>query len=187
MSIAGSQLHIAGCSVSHIKYMEVGEIRTMPIGDRIRARFEYVLRPTGPISKEVVFQIKKIQAEIPKGAAWDMFEKIKNETPGKLTSTDAEYKKSSMWDAALKFVKMTFFFSPLVVMATDGPSSASMERKKIRKSAKEWRRYLTKNPEGKKIVASYQGKDGGKRIQDIMLSIMSGAFPKEAKSVVSVG
>lgn len=161
--------------------MESGEFRTMPIADRLKARFEYILKPTGPISKEVVLQIKKIQGEIPKGAAWDMFEKIKNETPTKLSAMDQEYRKSSLWDAALKLVKMTFFFSPLVVMATDGPSPASKERKKIRKSAKEWRRYLTKSPEGKRLVMSYQGKDGGKRIQDVMMNIIAGKSPADPK------
>lgn len=161
--------------------MESGEHRVMPIGDRIRARLDYILKPSGPISKEVVLQVKKIQAEIPKGAAWEMFEKIKNETPAKLSAVDKEYRNSSLWDTASKIVKMVFFYSPLVVMMTDGPSPAHKERKKIRKTAKEWRKYLTKTPEGKKFVGSYQGKDGGKRIEEVMLSIMAGKSPPVRK------
>jgi hypothetical protein len=159
--------------------MESGEFKTMPIRDRLKARIDYILKPSGPISKEVVLQIKKIQGEIPAGAAWNAFEKIKNEAPAKLSATDSEYKKSSLWDAASKLVKMIFFYSPLVVMATDGRSPASQERKKIRTSAKEWRRYLTKTAEGRALVTNYKGTDGGKRIEEVMMHIMAGKSPKD--------
>lgn len=100
-----------------------------------------------------------------------------------MSAVDKEYRNSSLWDTASKLVKMVFFFSPIVVMVTDGPSPAYKERRKIKKSAQEWRKYLTKTPDGKRLVGSYQGKDGGKQIEAVVRSIMEGRPPHDAKIV----
>ena len=165
-------------SIILITMPELGEFKKQTLGERFRARMEYTFHPTGPISKEVTRQITKIQSVIPYGSAWEAFEKAKREAPQKLQTTDEAFRKESYWHNLAKFVKL-FFYAPIVVLM-DGASPASKERKKIRKAAKEWKNYFSHSPDGKRVIASLNGKTDLKRVDEIVSHIVAGQLPVHA-------
>ena len=153
---------------------EVGEYRRETIGERMKARFDYIFRPSGPVSKEVVRQITKIQSAIPYGEAWKAFDKAKQEVPMQMADVDKQFKTEGKWHAANKLTQL-WFYAPIIVMLS-GRSPAAKERSKIRKTAVEWRKYLSQNPEGKNLLSSAKGKEA-ERIADIISHIKAGQPP----------
>lgn len=154
-----------------------GEYRRQTLKDRIKSRLEYTFRPTGPVSKEVLRQIRKIQDVIPYGSAWEGFEKVKADIPRMMKETDDRFRNESFWHNLKTIVNVIFFYSPLVVWLTGGTNPAAAERKKVRTAAKEWKTYLTKNPEGKRLVSARNRTGDPRRIHEIVTRIISGEPP----------
>jgi len=159
---------------------EHAEFRKPSLGERIQARLDYMFHPTGPVSKEVVRQIGKIQSAIPYGESWEAFEKAKLAAPANMTDIDDNFRDQGRWHALSKFAQL-WFYAPIIVMFS-GRSPAAKERRKFRKSAKEWRAYLSKTPEGKRMISA-KGKVAEQRVDDIVSKIMIGQ-PPHVKSKV---
>lgn len=176
MSIVVKPLRDGGFLDSHTDtYMEQAEYRKRSFSQRFHDRMDYMFRPVGPVSKEAIRQINKIQDAIPYGKAWEVLEHAKNRIPTQMAAVDSDFKTQGKWHAASKIAQL-WFFAPIVVMFS-GRSPAHHERIKIRKAAKEWRTYLSKNPEGKRIISSQKGNTEQKQIDDIVGHIIAGKPP----------
>lgn len=154
---------------------ELGEYRKPTVGERLKARFEYTFKPSGPISKEVVRQVGKIQEVIPYSKAWEVMETVKKDMPQQMVQKDAQYKTEGKWHA-LKLLLMSWNIAPIVLMVTQR-SPAAQERARIKKAAKEWKNYLTKHPEGKGLVAKLKQPGGEAKVAEIVDHLMSGTPP----------
>lgn len=159
---------------------ENAEYRRPSLGERIQAKLDYLFHPSGPVSKEVVRQIGKIQSAIPYGESWEAFERAKLAAPEKMSQVDDNFRDQGRWHALSKLTQL-WFYAPIIVMFS-GRSPATKERSKIRKSAKEWRSYLSKNPEGKRIVSA-KGKVAEQRVDEIVTKIMAGQPPRVQSKV----
>lgn len=156
--------------------MEHGEYRKRSFSQRFHDRMDYMFHPSGPVSKEVIRQVNKIQNAIPYGKAWETFEQVKNRIPTKMSSVDADFKSQGTWHAASKLAQL-WFFAPIVVLFS-GRSPAHHERIKIRRAATEWRKYLAQDPKGKQLISGVNGHNAENRIDSVVSQIIAGNPPK---------
>lgn len=157
---------------------ETGEMMRPSIIERVRMRIEDAKLPAGPISREAIRQIRKIQYMVPKGAASQEFDSAKRSAIAKFAEQDKQAKKEQPWVWLANIVKL-WFYAPVVVAAFPTRSSWHEEKKHIKESGKKWRLYLREH--GEKVKGMDAVQLSSQRVGEITSHIMAGQPPLGVK------
>ncbi len=157
---------------------EIGEMMSPSIVERVRMHFADAKLSAGPISREAIRQIRKIQYMVPKGHASQEFDNAKRSAITKFAEKDEQAKKEQPWVWLANIVKL-WFYAPVVVAAFPARSSMYEEMKQIKESGKKWRTYLRKH--GEKIKGMDVVHLSSQRVNEITSHIMAGQHPFEIK------
>lgn len=157
---------------------ETGELMRPSIVDRVRMHFADAKLSAGPVSREAIRQIRKIQYMVPKGVASQDFDNAKRSAIAKFAEKDAQAKKEQPWVWLANIVKL-WFYAPVVVAAFPARSSLHEEMKQIKESGKKWRKYLRDH--GEKIKDTDAVRVSSQRVNEIASHIMAGQLPTGMK------
>ena len=148
------------------------------IVERIRMHFADAKLSAGPVSREAIRQIRKIQYMVPKGVASEEFNKAKLAAITKFAQKDEEARKEQPWVWLANIVKL-WFYAPVVVAAFPTQTSLHEEMKQIKESGKKWRSYMREH--GEKVRGGDAIHVSSQRVNEIVSHIMAGQPPLGVK------
>ena len=153
---------------------ETGEMMRPSIIERVRMHIADAKLSAGPVSREAIRQIRKIQYMVPKGYASQEFESAKRSAITKFAEKDEQARKEQPWVWLTNIVKL-WFYAPVVVAAFPARSSLHEELKQIKESGKKWRTYLHQH--GEKVKGMDAVHLSSQRVHEITSHIMAGQLP----------